>query len=140
MNYIALLCFLSGFLTAMTPGQNQTLTVTIRNVRNNKGTVAAALYQSDMEFMKKALQSRSVPSAKGEVQLVFENIPAGEYAISVMHDANKNGELDTNFAGIPKEGFGFSNDAFGAFGPPSFEGAKFTISNAKEMVITLKYY
>ena len=140
MKYVVLLCFLSGFPTAMTQGQNQTLTVVIRNVRNDKGTVAAALYQSDKEFMKKTWQSRSVPSSKGEVHLVFENVPAGEYAISVMHDANKNGELDINFAGIPKEGFGFSNDAFGTFGPPSFDNAKFTIPNAKEVVITLKYY
>jgi len=135
-----ILCLLSGVLPARTHGQSQTLTVVIRNVRSDTGTVAAALYQSEKEFMKKTWQSRSTPSRLGEVQLVFENIPAGDYAISVMHDVNKNGELDKNPIGIPKEGFGFSNDAFGKFGPPKFKEAKFTLPLDKRLVVTLKYY
>jgi uncharacterized protein (DUF2141 family) len=140
MKSFAILCFLSGFLPFRAQGQDQTLTVVIRNIRNDKGTVAAALYQSDEEFMKKTWQTRSAPSRKGEVQLVFENIPAGEYAISVMHDVNKNGELDKNALGIPKEGFGFSNDAAGTFGPPGFDKGKFTIPREKVLIITMKYY
>jgi uncharacterized protein (DUF2141 family) len=57
-----------------------------------------------------------------------------------MHDVNKNGELDKNALGIPKEGFGFSNDAAGTFGPPGFDKAKFILPRAGELVITLKYY
>ena len=138
-SFFFILSFLPAFLPA-TQGQNLTLTVVIRNIRNDKGTIAAALYQSEEEFMKKTWQSRSVPSRKGEVELVFENIPAGDYAVSVMHDVNKNGVLDTNSMGIPREGFGFSNDAAGTFGPPGFDKAKFTITNEKGLVITMKYY
>jgi uncharacterized protein (DUF2141 family) len=134
-----ILCFLSVF-PATAGGQNQTLTVIIRNIRSDTGTVAAALYRSDKEFMKKTWQSRSTPSRPGQVELVFENIPAGDYAVSVMHDVNKNGELDKNPIGIPKEGFGFSNNALGKFGPPKFKDAKFTIPPEKTLVITLKYY
>ena len=140
MKFFLLLGFLSCFLPFRTHGQNQTLTVVIRNVKSDTGMVAAALYRSDKEFMKKAWQSGSTPSRLGEVQLVFENIPAGDYAMSVMHDVNKNGELDKNSIGIPKEGFGFSNDALGKFGPPKFKEAKFTIPSGKTLVITLKYY
>ncbi|SRR6266850_3291518 len=140
MKSFVMLCFLSFFLPAKTTGQNQTLTVVIRNIKNGKGTVAAAIYRSGEEFMKKTLQSISAPSRKGEVQLVFENIPAGEYAISVMHDSNKNGVLDTNSMGIPKEGFGFSNDAMATFGPPGFDKAKFNVPGEKDLIITLKYY
>jgi len=139
-SFFFILSFLSAFLPATTQGQNLTLTVVIRNIRNDKGTIAAALYQSEEEFMKKTWQSRSIPSRKGEVELVFENIPAGDYAVSVMHDANKNGVLDTNSMGIPREGFGFSNDVAGTFGPPGFDKAKFTITNEKGLVITMKYY
>ena len=57
--------------------------------------------------------------------MVFENIPHGDYALKVFHDENENQKLDTNFIGMPKEKFGFSNDAMGRFGPPSFEQARF---------------
>ena len=75
----------------------------------------------------------------GEVQVSFENISPGDYAISVMHDANENNELDSNAFGIPKEGFGFSNDVMGMFGPPSFEKAKFKFTGDNIISITLKY-
>ena len=140
MKSILILCFLSCFLLCGAQGQNQNLTVVIRNIKSDTGTVAAALYQSDKEFMKKTWQSRSTPSRVGEVQLVFENVPAGDYAVSVMHDANKSGELDKTSIGIPKEGFGFSNNALGKFGPPKFKEAKFTMPLEKPLVITLKYY
>ena len=140
MKSFLVLCVLLGFLPARMLGQNHTLTVVIRNIKSDTGTVAAALYQTDKEFMKKAWQSRSTPSRLGEVQLVFENLPAGDYAVSVMHDANENGELDKTAIGIPKEGFGFSNNVLGRFGPPKFKEARFTMPLEKTLVITLKYY
>src|SRR5258705_12215952 len=127
MKFFLPFAFLFCFLPVRTHGQNQTLTIVIRNIKSDTGTVAAALYQSDKEFMKKTWQSRSTPSRPGEVQLVFENIPAGDYAVSVMHDFNKNGELDKNSIGIPKEGFGLSNNALGKFGPPKFTEAKLSM-------------
>ena len=126
--------------TAQTFSQNQTLTVTVKNVKNGDGFVSVAVYHSSEEFMKKSWQSKRMDSQTGEVQFIFDNLPAGDYAISVMHDANKNGKLDTNMVGIPKEGFGFSNDAMGTFGPPDFEKAKFAVPASQGIFITLKYY
>ena len=56
-----------------------------------------------------------------------------------MHDTNDNKELDSNLFGMPKEGFGFSNDAMGMFGPPDFKKASFEHDGEKEVVIYLKY-
>jgi len=120
--------------------QGQALTVVVKGIKNDKGNVAAALYRSPDEFMKKTWQSRSADSSSGELKFIFETVPAGNYAISVMHDENKNGKVDTNMMGIPKEGFGFSNDAMGAFGPPEFDKAKFVIPDTQQVIITLKYY
>jgi uncharacterized protein (DUF2141 family) len=53
-------------------------------------------------------------------------VAPGTYAVSVLHDVNSNGDLDTNFLGIPKEPLGFSNGAKPKMGPPSFDAAKFT--------------
>ncbi len=55
----------------------------------------------------------------------FENIPPGTYALAVVHDENMNGKLDSNWLGIPKEGYGFSNDVKAVHGAPSFSDASF---------------
>ena len=117
----------------------QTLTVQITNIKNDEGQIAVALYNSEKDFMKTRYQGKTTKSVKGEVEVVFENIPSGSYSLSIMHDANMNEKLDSNFFGIPKEGFGFSNNAMGTFGPPSFEKAKVEVSSPKTILIALRY-
>ena len=74
---------------------------------------------------------------KGIYKGKFE-LPDGIYAIGLYVDSNKNEKLDTNFFGIPKEQFGFSNNAKGRFGPPSFESASFELDGYKEISINLE--
>jgi uncharacterized protein (DUF2141 family) len=71
-----------------------------------------------------------------QVVVVIDSLQYGEYAVKVFHDENTNGKLDTNFLGIPTEDYGFSNNASGWFGPPSWEKAKF-IFNQPEMTINI---
>ncbi|NJN52817.1 MAG: DUF2141 domain-containing protein [Gammaproteobacteria bacterium] len=68
-----------------------------------------------------------LPARVGSVTFSTDALPAGEYAIRVMHDVNGNSKLDANFVGMPTEPFGFSNDAAGSFGPPKWDAAKFTL-------------
>ncbi len=72
----------------------------------------------------------------GTARLTFE-VPKGRYAIKLFLDLNGNAEVDTNFLGIPKEPFGFSNNAKGKLGPPSFDAAAFTLKDAREISIAL---
>jgi uncharacterized protein (DUF2141 family) len=123
------------YLSTPQPGN---LLVKINYIKNEEGQIAIALYRSEKEFMKTRFQGKLVNAAKGTVEVIFENLPAGEYAISILHDANQNGKMDTNWIGIPKEGYGFSNDVIGTLGPPSFDKAKFTLSE-KTVIITMKY-
>ena len=74
---------------------------------------------------------------KGIYKGKFE-LPDGIYAIGLYVDTNNNEQLDTNFFGIPTEQFGFSNNAKGRFGPPSFESASFELDAFKEISINLK--
>ena len=74
---------------------------------------------------------------KGVYKRKFE-LPDGIYAIGLYVDSNNNEQLDTNFFGIPTEQFGFSNNAKGRFGPPSFESASFELDALKEISINLK--
>ena len=121
-------------------GWSQTMEVVIKNVDASDGNIAAALFSNEADFLKTRYAAKKVKANKGEVRLVFENIPAGIYALSVYHDANTNGELDKNMIGIPKEGFGFSNDAMGMFGPPDFKDASFDWKGGQTISLTLRYY
>jgi len=117
------------------------LRVEVVNIKKSSGFIRVGLFDNEKDFLKKAVLGKSVSANEGKVTVVFESIPAGEYAISVIHDENNNEELDLNFLGIPKEGFGFGNDAKGAFGPPSFDKAKVKIGEAVvNNVITLRYF
>ena len=63
-------------------------------------------------------------------------LPVGVYAVSFYIDSNNNQKLDFNFFGVPIEQYGFSNNAMGFFGSPSFDEASFRID--KEIKITIK--
>ena len=64
-------------------------------------------------------------------------LPPGTYAIGIFHDANLNNRLDNYFFGVPREQYGFSNDARGFLGPPSFDDAAFSVAGRAEIAITL---
>lgn len=118
----------------------ETLHVEITNLKSSVGKVQVGLFDNEKDFLKKVFVGQTVSLNGTSVEVVFKNIPEGEYAISVIHDENENGELDSNFLGIPKEGFGFGNDAMGTFGPPSFDKAKVKINvQNQKQVVTMRY-
>ena len=65
-------------------------------------------------------------------------LPHGEYAITFFVDSNGNFKMDKNFLGIPKEQYGFSNNVMGRMSAPSFDQAKFTITEPTLQNITLR--
>ena len=71
----------------------------------------------------------------------FDGIDKGRYAISILHDANNNGKIDLNMLGIPKEGFGASNDVPpGPMSPPNFEDAAFEFDGTElNMALLMRY-
>lgn len=138
MKKTILFLVMMGFALAVA-AQNQPLTVSIKNVNSDKGTLRVGIFNSQNDFLKKQLFGQVIKSKSGEIQVVFDNVPTGAYAISIIHDENENGELDSNFFGIPKEGFGFSNDAMGTFGPPSFEKASFKWTGKEALTVNLRY-
>jgi uncharacterized protein (DUF2141 family) len=73
-------------------------------------------------------------------KIAFTGLYEGDYAISVFHDENMNKKLDKNFMGIPKEGYGASNNPKKKMGPPDFEEAKFQLSGpTQSLQIELLY-
>ncbi len=106
----------------------------------DKGNVMVALYKQTDKWMRMASGgSQMLPAKKDGVAVTFKDLPEGEYAVSLFVDENGNGKLDSNAIGIPIEPYAFSNDASGAFGPPTFEQSKFVVSkDAKTVVINIK--
>ena len=109
------------------------LAVTVNGLRNARGKVMACLASTPAAFpnCKGPGVSRHlvVAAAKGTVELDFGPVPEGTYAISLFHDENGNGKLDTMMM-VPREGYGFSRDAAVRFGPPRFAAASFAVGNA----------
>jgi len=117
---IVLLAIMACSATALCQTKLQ---VTVTNIKGAKGDIIVGIFDSDEKFLKEPLEGRMAKANGDSITVVFENLKPGKYAVSVLHDANKNKDLDKNKLGIPKEGFGFSNNVTGAIGPPSFERA-----------------
>ena len=117
--------------------------VEIAGLRNDKGQAVCSLFSSAGDFPKHTenavAHGTSVISNRHAV-CEFSGAAPGTYAVSVFHDENSNGKLDTNFMGIPREGVGASNDAKGHFGPPKFDIASFRFAGGRlELKITIHY-
>ena len=138
MKNLAINTFLMmSLLATSTLFAQRKLEVTVKNIKEVKGTIRVALYNNEKDFLEKFLHGKVVKVTGSEANIVFENLKPGDYAVSVFHDENGNEELDSGFMGIPNEPYGFSNDAMGTFGPPSFEKAKMSITSDKVSVINL---
>jgi uncharacterized protein (DUF2141 family) len=117
----------------------QDLTVEIRHVTPNSGPVMVALYNKAEDFpaTDKGLVGQAVDAQAGSAVAVFHDLAPGRYAVAVFQDLNRNGKLDKNFLGLPTEPYGFSNDARGSFGPPSFDVAAVDITTTPKIILTL---
>lgn len=115
----------TALLLAFTNVQAADLSVEISGVAEAKGDVMVALFNKSEGWMRKGAAFTQVAAQVGTVTVSFPNLAEGDYAVSVIHDLNSNRKLDANAVGMPIEPFGFSNDAAGTFGPPSFDQARF---------------
>lgn len=117
-------------LLAAGPAGAADLTIHVDDVKAAGGKIEVALYNSAGAFMTKAIASGRAAASKAANTVVLKDLPAGEYAFVVFHDANSNDKLDKNLLGIPTEDYAFSNNALGKMGPPSFDQARFTLPAA----------
>ncbi len=99
-----------------------TIDVHVTNTAGGKGNVNVAVCDRE-RFLKQCAYTDSVPARAGETVVTIKGVPVGTWAVLAYQDENANGELDRNLIGIPSENYGFSRDARGRFGPPSFDDA-----------------
>ena len=115
------------------------LVIEVVGVPNSEGNIKVALYNTEDSFLSHDIvfKTDSVSAKQGMTQLSLEDIPDGEYAVAIYHDANANNELDTNWLGIPKEPIGFSKAGMRTFGPPKFKDCSFKIKPDTQIQVTL---
>lgn len=115
------------------------LTVEVLNPKLLQGSINAAVFGSAETWLQQpqALGAQRAPVAD-KTQLVFRGLPAGNYAVSLFHDENGNGQMDRNVIGLPLERYGFSRDARATMGAPTFADAAFELKADTSISITLK--
>lgn len=104
------------------------LQVQVSTIKVQQGQVLVGVFKSTDTFLKQPLQKLGVKADGATARVTFKDLDPGDYAVSVHHDVNDNAKMDRNFVGIPSEPYGFSNDAMGTMGPPSFDQAKFKLT------------
>jgi len=115
------------------------LNVTFKHIEKHEGNLMVALYNSEANYQGqgKPVQVAAIPALNEKVTYTFENLAGGTYAIKLFHDSNSNGKMDTNMFGIPKEGYGFSNNV-GKFGEPEFTEASFEVLSESSIEIIVR--
>lgn len=114
-----------------------TIKVTIDNVTSDEGKVVVALHTSETFLRGNGIMNQESTIENGKVSFVFENVPAGTYAIMALHDVNENNRMDFEDSGMPKESYGMSGNEM-AMGPPTFDMAKFD-ANGEDLEFNIRF-
>ena len=119
--------------------QESRLNLEISGIEKINGAIMVAVYDSKEDFLSQNMISSGQFEVKTNLVKGHLSLPFGTYAISVFHDTNNDGELNSNFIGIPKEPIGFSKDAKGKFGPPKYEQAAVNFDRENQL-LKIKLY
>ena len=138
-SFILFFIFSISILSSDGPKKRGSLVVKFKGMSSNNGNVVVALCNSDANYKnhKSPFIGKQIPINNNTAVIEFEDLPFGEYAIKAFHDEDANDDLNTNILGIPIEDYGFSNNARGMFGPPSWENAKFEL-NDDDIVVEIE--
>ena len=119
--------------------QNE-LSIRIEGIKEVKGKMYIAVHNQESSFPggEERFREAVAEVADRAVSWKFDDLPAAKYAISIFHDVNNNGKMDTNWVGIPKEPYGFSTNPRIVLRAPRFEECSFAVEDAKSVTIQLK--
>ena len=107
-----------------------------------KGVISLGIFKAGSNFPAVGAEFKGVRiKVEGEqMTYAFTDLPKGKYAVSLFHDENENLRLDQNLLGLPKEGYGFSNNIVPRMGPPSFEATTIQLDQRKRTIfISVRY-
>lgn len=111
------------------------LRVEVEGLRNQKGKISITVFNSPEGFpedIDRAYRWKTLDLSEEKPVFTFEDLPAGEYAYAILHDEDGDGEMKKNLLGIPREGFGFSNNYQPRIKNPSFQDASFSLNGGSK--------
>ena len=111
------------------------LDIEILELRNSKGKIMLEFFDAT----EKVLIQEQVTIKDNKCTFSIPDLKPGKYALRYYHDENMNGKMETNLVGKPTEGYGFSNNVVGKFGPPTFEKWLFEITGDKKIFLKPTY-
>jgi uncharacterized protein (DUF2141 family) len=123
-----------------------TLTVRIKGIRNATGKIGVVLYADDKGFpldpsLSAAAKQVDIDPKTLTATAVFENLPQGTYAATVLHDEKMIGKMEFASDGTPMEGYGISNNPDSSSGPPTFDESKFMVDQPETAIdIAMVYW
>jgi len=109
--------------------------IEISEIKNNTGAIMLQLFDEN----EKVLTQEMAPIKDKTCSFSIKNLKPGKYAVRYYHDENINGKMETNLVGKPTEGYGFSNNVIGKFGPPPFEKWIFEVAGDKKILLKPTY-
>jgi uncharacterized protein (DUF2141 family) len=133
----------AGAIPAEAGAASGTLVVTIHGFRNGAGHARVAVFNRDAGFPddESAAYRKDVADIHdGRVEVRFDDLPFAEYAVSMYHDENGDVKLNKGLFGIPKEGYGVSNNIVHAVRAPKFDEARFRLDTASHTVTINVHY
>src|SRR5262249_11193133 len=122
-------------------GGSPTLTVVVEDVNTEGGSIGVLVFNSSQGWPEDrfvALRGAVAPAHPGTVTVTIPALPAGAYAVALVHDVNQNHKVDRNFFGTPKEQWGMSNNPSANMKAPSFSEARFSLTGDREIHVRMQ--
>lgn len=117
------------------------LEVTIQGIKDNKGVVQITLFNQSQGFphsYKKGITYKTLEISGSTIITTFTNLSYGTYAVAIIHDENRNRKIDAGVFGIPKEGYGVSNNITPKTRAPRFNEASLFLADDADTTISIK--
>jgi uncharacterized protein (DUF2141 family) len=124
------------------PASAARIIVTIDGMHSTQGNVFVGLYATPSKFLNgnQVDAQRKVRASTRPITVVFDNLSPGTYAVGAYHDENGNDHLDTNFLGLPVEGYALSNGIRAVMSKPTFQQAAFTVGEqGAQVALHIRY-
>lgn len=148
MTFRKLVMSLAPFAVLMLPGNSAVLaqsdgaavSVRVSGLEHKRGMVIACLWTQSDGFptcqKSSSARKQSASISDTAMTIIFRNVPTGSYAVSVQHDEDGDGQLKTNFIGMPREGVGMSNNPGGI---PRWSRCQFSVTGDTAINVTMRY-
>jgi uncharacterized protein (DUF2141 family) len=125
----------AAFLVSFSTFSQSAIEIEITGLRNNAGVIMLQLFDEQETVVR---QEKGTIS-ENKCTIIIKDLKPGKYAVRYSHDENLSGTLETTKIGKPTEGYGFSNNAYGLFGPKPFRDWLFEVNGDTQLVLKTRY-